>query len=429
MKTVRRFVSCALLFALFTLFAVPARAQSDARSAYIKSTLYKVLNLIERDYVDTVDEGTVLKGSLLEMQKVDPALSTASVSDWNSFQRAFDGAYGRHPEKASPLGEAAIKGMVKSLKDPYSLFLDAKEWGVYRRAMNGESFAGIGVELAVKNGRLMITTPLVGSPAEKAGILPGDIIIKVNGESIEGKDYYAVLSAFDGLRGSPISLTVQRKKGHVEITMVRDNIRFEPVSARVIGSTSDTGYISIPYFGGTTDKEVKKALDIFQKRGIRDLIIDLRNDPGGDFQASLRIAGFFISGKPLVMVQKKKEPPSPVMPQGAAPPFNFRSVVLINEGSASAAEVLACALAENKKAILMGTQSFGKALVQSIYQLPGETALKMTTSRYLTVRGENIHHRGLKPDIVAESVYPFPGIAKDPVVQRAVEFLKKGSAR
>jgi carboxyl-terminal processing protease len=415
-----------LIVILFILPQVPLRAQSDIKSTYIKSTLFKVLNLLERDYVDPVEPSAVLKGALIEMQKVDPAVSTASCNDWPTFQKAFDSAYDRHPEKASSFGEAAIKGMVKSLRDPYSLFLDAGEWGTYKKAMNGESFAGIGVELAVKNGRLIITTPLAGSPAEKAGILPADAIVKVNNETIEGKDYYAVLSAFDGPRGSPLTLTIRRNNKLHEITMVRDNIRFLPVSARVIGSNASIGYVSIPYFGSATDKEVKKALDIFQKRDIKNLIIDLRNNPGGDFQASLRVAGFLVGDRPLVMVQKKHEPPSPVMPQGPHSVYDFRSVVLINEGSASAAEVLSCALAENRKAILMGTQSFGKALVQSIYTLPGETALKITTSRYLTIKGENIHTRGLKPHIIVDSVYPFPGIAKDPVVIKAVEYLKGG---
>ncbi|MDQ7825064.1 MAG: S41 family peptidase [Candidatus Eremiobacteraeota bacterium] len=394
----------------------------DVKSSYIKSTLGDVLATIRNEYVYQVKDETLLAGAVKEMARVDASLAGKPCATWGAFEALFDSAYGRNPAAASPLGEAAIRGMVKSLGDPYSLFLSPKEWDYYRRVSSGESFAGIGVELAVKNGKLVITAPLEGSPAEKAGIRPGDLVVKVGGQSIEGKDYYEVLSMFDGLKGSALLLSVRRGPKVLDFTIVRDNIRFDPVSAKLLGSKPPVGYIKIPYFGQSTDSEVRRALDRLAEKGVKAVIFDVRNNPGGDFGSSLRMASLFVKGKPLIKVQKKGGAPSDIYPE-KGPSYQFRTVILINEGSASASEVFACALAQNGLATLVGTRSFGKALVQSVYSLPGNAALKLTTSRYYTPRGDDILFKGLAPSVAAESVYPVPPVTKDPVVLKGVEVL------
>lgn len=382
--------------------------------------------MIKKECVFDVPDDKILNGAVMEMGKVDQSIKASSpAKTWNSFENIFNTAFFKNPQLGSPLGEAAIKGMVRSINDPYSLFLDANEWALYQKAIKGESFAGIGVELAIKNNRLVITTPLQGSPAEKAGIKPGDMVMAVNKATVAGRDLYEVIKSFDGDQGSSIMLSIQRGSSNIDIRIIRQNIRFMPVSAKIINTNPPSGYISIPYFGSDTDKEIKKALDIFQSKGIINIILDLRNNPGGDFNSCLRACEYFIRDNTLVSVYRKGSNPSPVRPKNSYS-YNFRIALLINEGSASAAEVMSCALSGNKKGILIGTQSFGKALVQSLYSLPGNTALKLSTAKYLTPQGEDINHKGLKPDITVQSVYPFPELSKDPCVIKALEYFKTG---
>lgn len=391
---------------------------------FIKDTLRNVLSLIEREYVDPVKEEDLLGGALGEMKKSGGQVPGHYRSDWKSFEEVFDGVCAGNPSLSSTMGEAAIRGMVRALKDPYSLFLDPAEWEYYRKVASGGTFAGIGVELSVRENTLIITTPLSGGPAERAGILPGDEVIKIDGADIRGEDYYEVIKRFDGPAGSPIVLTLRRGNKSIPVRVTRQNIRFEPVRARIIGKSSAVGYVKIPYFGPDTDREVKKAIEILRNKGISRLILDLRNNPGGDFNTALRTAAFFVPSGTLVNVYAKgghmEEKRSDVPCD-----FSFKTAILINEGSASAAEVLACALSDNKKGILIGTRSFGKAVVQSIYSLPGQAALKLTTSRYLTPSGRDINHKGLMPAIVVKTSYPMPHIAEDPCVLKGIEYLRK----
>lgn len=408
---------------LFSATSHCASQQQALKTRYIKECLIKIATLISQNFVNPVSDAVIYTGAAKAMQKVDPSIKITACKSWTDFESLLDNAINRKPALSSALGEAAIKGMVNSLQDPYSIFLDNKQWEYYRNAMNGQSFAGIGVELAVKNGQLIITTPLKGSPAEKAGIQPGDLIVKVNGTSCAGREYDEVLNSFDGEKGSAITLTLKRQETVRDFTVVRDFIRFEPVSARILGTNPPVGYVSIPYFGSKTDSEVMKALNALTAKGVTRLIIDLRGNPGGDFAASQKIAGFFVQNGIIIKVQKRGSTPQDILPQNRYS-YSFRTAVLINEGSASAAEVLACSLADNKKAILIGTRSFGKGLVQSIYPLPGNTALKLSTSKYLTPMGVDIHMKGLSPAVVVQSRYPFPKISEDPVVLKAMEILK-----
>jgi len=415
-----------LVLALCSALPAPAQQQGDLRLDYIKGTLRQINDLIGKEFVFPVAGEKVVQGALGEMRKVDSFIDPASCRTWEEFEGALKSAYARNPAAGSALGEAAIKGMVKSLGDTYSLFLDAKEWDSYRRAAKGESFAGIGVELALRNNRLLITSPLKGSPAEKGGIRPGDVVLRINGKTIEGLDLNEVSKSFDGPRGSPITLGIRRKNGEAKtVTLIRETIRFDPVRASIIGSR--TGYVSISYFGPDTEKEVTKALDVLSAKKIDRLILDMRGNPGGDFNVSLRIAGFLEERGAVLIRKVKKNAPAEEIRNQASPRYFFKIAVLINEGSASASEVLASSLADNNGALLVGTRSFGKGLVQSIYPLPGETALKLSTARYLTPRGADIHMKGLSPSVVVETVYPMGSLADDPVVHKALEALNRGA--
>lgn len=410
------------LLLLFSATSYCASQQQKLQTRYIKDCLNKIAMQISQNFVNPVSDAAIYTGAAKAMQKIDPSIKTTACKNWTDFESLLDNAIERKPALSSDLGEAAIKGMVKSLQDPYSIFLDNRQWEYYRNAMNGQSFAGIGVELAVKNGQLIITTPLKGSPAETAGIQPGDIIVKVNGTSCAGREYDDVLNSFDGEKGSAITLTLRRGSAVRDFTVVRDFIRFEPVSARILGTHPPVGYISIPYFGSKTDIEVMKALDVLTAKGVKRLIIDLRGNPGGDFAVSQKIAGFFVQSGIIIKVQKRGSRPQNITPRNRYS-YSFKTAVLINEGSASAAEVLACSLSDNRKAILIGTRSFGKGLVQSLYQLPGNTALKLSTSKYLTPGGVDIHMKGLSPKVMVQSRYPLPKISHDPVVLKAMEII------
>jgi len=294
----------------------------------------------------------------------------------------------------------AIKGMIDSLGDPFTRFLNEDSTAELQEMTSGK-FVGIGVEIAVKDGMIVVVSPIENSPAIRAGIESGDIITKVNNEVIKDKNLDEIIKSIKGLPGTKVNISVKREGINEEISY---NIERAPVK---IDSTEfalikeyNTGYLKIKTFGGDTSQDVKKALDFFNKNNIDKLVIDLRYNPGGLLTAAVEISNFFLE-KDLTIVSTKGRADGGkenFFKAQNSPIYKGKIILLVNKGSASASEILSGALRDNNKALLLGEKTFGKGSVQKTYSLDKEVGIAVTIAKYYTPSGAMIHGKGIMPD-------------------------------
>jgi carboxyl-terminal processing protease len=294
----------------------------------------------------------------------------------------------------------ALKGMLKSL-DSHSQFMDQDAYKEIQIETEGE-FGGLGIEITIKDKYLTVVTPLDGTPASKAGIQPGDRVVKIDGASTEDITLGGAVKKLRGKPGTKVTIVISRpsKKELLDFTLTRDIIKLESVKdPRIVKGT--IGYVRITQFQENTDEDLGKALADLEKKGMKSLILDLRNDPGGLLQEAIDVADRFIGGRRLIVYTKGRMPEQNVdfKGQGAEPAFNLPMVVLINGGSASGSEIVAGAIQDYNRGVLLGAKSFGKGSVQSVIPLKDGSALKLTTAKYYTPKGRMIHGKGIEPDI------------------------------
>ena len=301
----------------------------------------------------------------------------------------------------------SLKGMLATL-DPHSQFLDPDEYKELKTETEGK-FGGLGIEISIRDGLLTIITPIEGTPAWKAGIKAGDRIVKIEDELT--KDI-TLSDAVKKLRGKPktdITITVLREDEFkiLEFTITREIIHIEDVKYVQI-LKDDIGYIRLTEFREDSAKAFRKALDDLQNLGANSLILDLRNNPGGLLNVAIRITEEFLpAGEIIVSTKGRRRSQNTITKsENRRHLIDWPMVVLINEGSASGSEILAGALKDNKRAIILGEKSFGKGSVQSVIPLPDGSGLRLTTSKYLTPAGISIHGVGIEPDIVIEYTPP-----------------------
>ena len=290
------------------------------------------------------------------------------------------------------LAKSAIHGMVESL-DPHSEFLESKDYSQLEEELSGD-FSGIGVQVEMRKGHVVVIAPIAGSPGEKAGILRGDELVSVNGKVLEhGLSMDGVI---DRLRGKPhtkvaVSLLRPSTGKTIDLTLEREIIKLESVrDVHVLGE--HTGYIQLTEFSDHTGEEFDNALNRLLKEGIDSLVIDLRNNPGGLLDAAVDVAEpFFKKGELIVYTQGRKASDREEYRAGAdGDPLRLPVALLINAGSASAAEVVTGALKDTGRAVVVGERSFGKGSVQSIFKLKNGEGLRLTTARYFTPSGVSI---------------------------------------
>ncbi|HDQ26127.1 MAG TPA: S41 family peptidase [bacterium] len=305
----------------------------------------------------------------------------------------------------SELTESAIKGMVSHV-DPFSQYLDPQRYKDMNEDTKAE-FGGLGIEIAVKDGQLMVVAPIEDTPAYEAGIKAGDKIMTIEGESTEGIE---VLDAVHKLRGTPgTKVTIQIQRGIEQrlrdFTITRAVIKIRTVRYSVL--EDGTGYLRINEFMGDAAGAVDRALKSLAKSKAERLIIDLRNNPGGLLDQAVRVAEFFLP-KDRLIVYTEGRAKTKGMEFKSSRNMDFKGdiAVLINRGSASASEILSGALQDHNRAVIIGTQSFGKGSVQTIIPLSGGSALRLTTAQYMTPSGRKIHGVGIKPDIILEEPIP-----------------------
>jgi carboxyl-terminal processing protease len=306
---------------------------------------------------------------------------------------------------------AALRGMLSSL-DPHSQFLDEESFQDIQRETKGE-FSGLGIIVGVKDGALVILEPMEDSPGSRAGLMPGDHILRIGGKSTEKMTLAAAMKALKGRTGETAVLTILRPEpaapnsGNIfEVELTRETIRVTSVKEAkilpaVLTGTDKIGYLRIEEFSENTSDEVDHALENLEHAGMQSLIIDLRNNPGGLLDAAVDVAGKFLPPNVVIVSTKGRTPDQDQDFRAHAEQQhpNYPIVLLINGYSASGAEILAGALKDLKRAILVGETTFGKGSVQTVQSLGNGIGLRLTTAKYYTPSKKTIHEIGIKPDI------------------------------
>jgi carboxyl-terminal processing protease len=297
---------------------------------------------------------------------------------------------------------SAIKGMVKSL-DPHSTYLTSQEYKEFQTETKGE-FGGIGIQIGIKDGALTVIAPIEDTPAWKAGIKAGDKIIKIDGQSTKDMNINDAVFRMRGPKGKPVTLTIQRDewKELKDITIIRDIIKIKSVKFKMI--ENEIGYIKLTQFQETTAHDLANALKTLKEKGMKFLILDLRNNPGGLLNIAVDVTEQFLPPKYLVVsIKGKSGERMDYYTEGLKPTYtDLPMIVIVNQGSASASEIVAGALQDWERSLILGIQTFGKGSVQSLIPLSDGSALKLTTAKYYTPKGRSIHAVGINPDIVVK---------------------------
>jgi carboxyl-terminal processing protease len=298
--------------------------------------------------------------------------------------------------------ESAIRGMIADL-DPHSAFLDSEEFNEIRISTSGE-YSGVGIEVALQDGAIKVVTPIDGAPAARAGVLAGDTIVAIDEIPVDAKDLNDTIDRMRGKAGTSVKLTVARhdEPKPLQFTLTRAAVQVHSVHQQLLEQS--VGYVRISNFSETTELDLQRALLTLRTENgaaLRGLVLDLRNNPGGLLDAAVEVSDTFLDSGIIVTANgraadaKFEMDAKPGDMLGGAP-----IVVLVNERSASASEIVAGALKDHQRATLVGRQTFGKGSVQTVVPLSDGHAIKLTTSRYFTPSGASIHQRGITPDVI-----------------------------
>jgi carboxyl-terminal processing protease len=340
--------------------------------------------------------------------------------------------------KSKDLIHGAIKGMLETL-DPHSAFMPPNMYKEMQEETKGR-FEGLGIEITIKDGILTVVSPIEDTPAFKAGILAGDQIIKIDGDSTKNFTLMDSVKRLRGPRGSKVTITIMREgfTKPKEFTLVRDVIPVRSVRHELLEKTY--GYIRISQFQEKTDGEFEKAvkaLDEESKRTLKGLILDLRNNPGGLLDSAVKISDRFIDSGLIVSVEGRKEDQKIKFyahPDGQL--SRYPLVVLVNGGSASGAEIVAGAIQDHGRGILLGTHTFGKGSVQTIIPLKDGSGLRLTTARYYTPNGRSIQAKGIVPDFIVKPSRPeeekevvVPKLPSEKDLERHLIDVEKGAPK
>jgi carboxyl-terminal processing protease len=371
----------ALILLIFTLNITGAKADNDDVYKGL-SNFTRVLDLIQRNYVENVD--------------------------------------------GEELTNKAIEGMLQSL-DPYSAYLSPERYRDLEIGTSGE-FVGVGMEVTTKNGYLNVITPIEGGPADKAGIKPKDLIIEIEGESTKGMVVQEAVNLLRGPKGSSVNITVEREgvPQPLKITLVRDKITVKSVKYRMLDN--QIGYIRLSQFQENSSQELRSALSALESQNgkkLRGVVLDLRNNPGGLLGEAIEIVDEFIDQGLIVSVRGRTE--GQAREYYATKNGDFQEypiVVIVNDGSASASEVVAEALQDSKRATILGTNTFGKGSVQTIIRLEDGSGLKLTTAKFYAPSGRSISEIGVTPDVIVEN-----DDSNDKQLDTAIEILKSSAAK
>lgn len=342
---------------------------------------------------------------------------------WDVWNRTKE-KYLNQPVLDTQLFYGALSGIVASLGDPYSAFLDPETTKKFTDELAG-SFEGIGAEIGIKKEQLVIIAPLPNTPADQAGLLAGDKIVKIEGKDTFGISLDAAVSEIRGEKGSTVILSIIRDGWDElkEVPIVRDTIDIKSVTWK--DATDDIVYVRIIYFNENTAALFEEAIQKILAKNPKGIILDLRNNPGGFLEVGVRVASEWIASSGTVVIQEfqggvRQE----FIAEGQARLHSIPTVVLVNPGSASASEIVAGALQDYKAATILGQTTFGKGSVQTFEQLRGGAALKLTVAHWLTPNGRQIDEQGIIPDFEIELDQDDYDNSRDPQLDKAIELLQ-----
>ncbi len=318
----------------------------------------------------------------------------------------------------------AISGMVKALNDPYTVFFSPKENKEFLEDVNGR-FEGVGMEVGIKDNQLQVIAPIEGTPAQRAGIIAGDKIIKIGDTLTADLTVEGAVSLIRGKKDTEVTLLISRKGWDApkEFKIKRDVI---VVPSLKLEFKDDAAYLKLYQFSDNANSDFAKAAVQILNSSSKKIVLDLRNNPGGYLEVAQNIAGWFLEDNQVVVTEDFRDKKDQIVyrTRGNSKLLGYPIAILINQGSASASEILAAALRDNRGVKLVGETSFGKGSVQQLENLTGGASLKITVADWLTPKGEHIKKVGLKPDFEVKLTEEDTAAGKDPQLEKAIEILK-----
>lgn len=401
--------SIAILLVVFVIFSAGAYLA-------VKSDVVKKLAETEVFYLGR------LTG---KYSKVDS--KWAQNVDFDLYWEVWEKLKTQHPNKDQITDKqmfyGSLKGLVASFDDPYSEFMDPKENKEFEDDMSGV-FDGIGAEIGLRDGILTIISPIEGTPASRAGLLPGDKILEINGENTKDFSVDQAVSKIRGPKGTEVVLSIYNSSIDEirEVKIIRDKIFIKSVKYEKL--ENDIFLIKISAFNDDTSALFAEAVKQFISSGSKKLIIDLRSNPGGYLETAVNLLGEWINGEVAVIEKFADDKQLDYPAKGLNRLSSYNTVVLINGGSASASEIMAGALKDYGKATIIGETSYGKGSVQMLRSLSDGSALKVTVAKWLTPKGQDISKEGIEPDVEVELTYDDYVAVKDPQMDAAKKFFK-----
>lgn len=361
-----------------------------------------------------------------EPRLVNRAASESRNIDFRVFWQVWDeldSKFYKQPISEKDRFYGAIKGMVSSVNDPYTSFMDPEETLRFQDDLQG-IFQGIGIEIGLRDSHITVISPLEGSPASKAGMKARDTILFIDGVTTKDMTLDDAVSKIRGKEGTVVKLTLAREgqTAPIEVSVTRANIEVKSVKLAFVG---DVAHLTIARFGETTTKEFNEAVKQVKAKNTSGIVLDLRNDPGGYLNAAIEIASRFIRDG-VIVTQEFGDGKKTVYNQtGEASLESYKTVVLVNEGSASASEIVAGALRDRKGIKLVGKKTYGKGSVQDVERFSDGSSLRVTVAKWLTPSGKNLNENGLEPDVDVELAEAEVQKGNDPQLTRAIETLTK----
>jgi carboxyl-terminal processing protease len=352
--------------------------------------------------------------------------ATETYEELKTFSEVLTQVQKHYVEEVKPkeLVHGAIRGMLSTL-DPHSAFMTPEMYKEIQVETKGE-FGGVGIQIGIKDNRLAVIAPIEGTPAQKAGIKAGDFITKVNEEATKDLTLMDAVQKMRGPKGSKVSLTIQRDgvPDPLVFTLIRDTIKIESVRSKVL--EGNIAYVRLTQFQESTGKDLSRVLKQFHEQKLQSTILDLRNNPGGLLTSAVEVSEQFVApGKLIVYIKGRDGRKDEYLSRAKEPQEEYPMIVLVNEGSASASEIVAGALQDWGRAVVIGNTTFGKGSVQTILPLADGSGLRLTTAKYYTPKGRSIQTTGITPDIVVKLQ---PAAAAKPGDKEAKE-AKEGEAK